>query len=376
MSHIVLLIVILIATVVAAGTLFFSIRNKRADSPGRPRPTTESFYAPAGGGFGVRRRQEKDPELAAQVIEIPCTGYEVPDPIRLVNDVDKVLMDLMKESYEIPSAVVELSTLLRDPETGVKKVTAYAATDPVLSARILQVANSPAFGSSTIKSLSHAIAFLGFNQVWLLATQIMTARSFRNIMSIDPKELNVMWIHSALTATCAQRLLLDFGLIAHPMGSMVMTAALFHDMGKFFLTGLSPSEQDANDGAKPPLVRELAEYGTDHCRVGLLLTTFWKLPEEICTLVAYHHHGAFGNWTDIPASLRRFAMIITLSDHLAHLWTSGGNASQEAECVYAMPETIFSTLDLRPPARDLLTRELKHDLVATERIIREAGGHV
>lgn len=370
MSQSFFLILAGIVAVFAAVILLFVTRGgSTASGAGAVRPQTAGrgmaprLSAQAAGASKAKASQ------APQVVEIACAGIEAPNPMREMTDVDKVVMDLIEETYDIPSAVVELSTLLQDPETGARKVAEYASTDPVLSAMILRAANSPAFGRSGVKSLPHAVTYLGFNQIWLIANQLMADRSLRHVMTIRQEELLALWRHSAFTAACARHILLGMGLAGDPLAPVTITSALFHDVGKFFLKGIDPEARVANDG--PPILGEIATYGMDHCRIGLLLATHWGLPEQISTLVAYHHHAAFANLEEIPASLRRYAAIITLSDHVARLWEA---EETPGIVVYAMPEPVFFFTGLAPPAHLLLTRQLRHELRTTAKVIEEAQG--
>jgi len=365
-----LLILAGIAAVLAAVFLLFVRRGGSPASGARAvRPHTAGRGMDPHLSAQVGHPTPAEAPPAPQVVEITCEGLEAPNPMREMTDVDKVVMDLIKETYDIPSAVVELSTLLQDPETGARKVAEYASTDPVLSAMILRAANSPAFGRGGIKSLPHAITYLGFNQIWLIANQLMVDRSLRHVMTIGQEELLALWRHSALTAACARHILLGMGLAGDPLAPVTITSALFHDVGKFFLKGIDPDAQVAQDG--PPILGEIAAYGMDHCRIGLLLATHWRLPEQISTLVAYHHHTAFANREEIPHSLRRYAAVITLSDHMAHLWEA---EETPGIVVYVMPEPIFFFTGLAPPAHLLLTRQLRHELRTTAKVIEEAQG--
>ena len=120
-------------------------------------------------------KQSDEPDELIEVID--CSSIEIPSPERPYTKIDAVLIDFIRQGVELPSAVLELSRLLQDPDVGARQVSEVASTDPVLSARLLRIVNSPAFSTGKIRSLQQAIALLGFNQVWILVNQMLTARS-------------------------------------------------------------------------------------------------------------------------------------------------------------------------------------------------------
>ena len=319
----------------------------------------------------------ENPKQSDELIEvIDCSSIEIPSPERPYTEIDAVFIDLIRQGVELPSAVIELSRLLQDPDAGAKQVSEVASTDPVLSARLLRIVNSPAFSTGKIRSLQQAIALLGFNQVWILVNQMLTARSIQHVTNLDNRDIRSLWRHAAATATCAKHLILKLGYVNSPKGSMVLTCALLHDMGKFIIRGFETHHVnqetlvDSESSCLPSIMMENASLGIDHCRAGFLLTTYWKLPEEICTTIAYHHHGSFSNWEDCPKHVREQVLLVALSDLMANI--AGYYEANPVAC--EVSATLTDVLGLKVPVRDLITRELKRDLKRTEMLIKEAIG--
>ncbi|MCK4789305.1 MAG: HDOD domain-containing protein, partial [Desulfobacteraceae bacterium] len=169
-------------------------------------------------------------------------------------------------------------------------------------------------------------------------------------------------------------LLLKLGYAKSPKGSMVLTCALLHDMGKFILKGFETHHVnqetlvDSESSCLPSIMMENASLGIDRCRVGFLLTTYWKLPEEICTTIAYRHHGSFSNWEDCPKHVREQVLLVALSDLMANI--AGYYEANPVVC--EVSAKLTDVLGLKVPVRDLITRELRRDLKRTEMLIQEA----
>ncbi len=301
-----------------------------------------------------------------------------PSPERPITDEDAALIDIIRQSPELPSAIMELSHLLRDPESSIKRIVQLISTDPVLSSKVLRVVNSAAFCTQKITSLQHAVVILGFNELWILVNQLLANSALRSIAEISPSDMKSLWRHAAATATCAKHVLYHAGSISNEIGPTVITCSLLHDVGKFLLRGLGPSDEPASseseEGQEPcttvSVVKEDLYYGIDHCRMAYLLTTYWKLPEILCTTISYHHHPSFSNWEDIPRHAKLPVALVALSDMLAN---GAGYWDSEPCAMKIHPEMLKAIgLDKDWSLNKLLTKDLIQDLRDTERLIETA----
>jgi len=296
-----------------------------------------------------------------------------PSPERPITDEDAALIDIIRQSPELPSAIMELSHLLRDPETSIKKIVQLVSTDPVLSSKVLRVVNSAAFCTQKITSLQHAVIILGFNELWILVNQLLAQSALGSLAEIPPSQIKSLWRHAAATATCAKHVLFHAGNITNDIGPTVITCSLLHDVGKFLLRGLSSGKQEA-ESSEPcqqvSVVKEDQFYGIDHCRMAYLLTTYWKLPEILCTTISYHHHPSFANWADIPAHARLPAVLVALSDMLANV----AGYWDDSPCTMQIHPDILEAvgLDKGLNLNKLLTKSLQQDLKDTEKLIEAA----
>ncbi len=274
-------------------------------------------------GMATYQAAPPDETPESKVPVVSCKGYTVPSPERPVTDTDAVIVDLIRQAPELPSAVLELSRALRDPDADLHEIVELVSTDPVLSAKILRVTNSAAYSLQKITSLQQAIVLLGFQNIWVLVNQLMTSRLLQPFARIEKDEMAVLWRHAAAVAVCAKRILLTAGYATSEVGPTVLTCALMHDVGKFLLRGLQPvrSEKDDLDGNPenilPTVMDEEKRYGINHCRLGYLLSTYWKLPEQVCTSIGYHHHASFDNYNEIPRHVLPIVAMVALSDSVA-----------------------------------------------------------
>ncbi len=322
---------------------------------------------------------EQGDDVPGPVMEIDCSGHEAQNPERPITDTDAVVIDLIRQAPELPSAVLELSRILRDPTVNIKKIVELVRTDPVLSAKLLRVVNSAAVGRGRITSLQQAVVLLGFNNVWILVNQMLTSSSVKPLARLDGRVIRSLWRHAAASAVCAKYILFHTGLITSEIGATVLTCSLLHDMGKFLLRGLKPqrshdpvSPVSGDSHVLPPVITENVDYGIDHCRLGYLLTTYWSLPEEICSVIGYHHHAAFDNWEEIPRHVRRITALVAVSDNLANLL--GYNETEGMRLNYRLSPHVLQNLGYsgRMPTDYVSDVELMRDLSRMDTLVSDA----
>lgn len=180
----------------------------------------------------------------------------------------------------IPKIIALLLNELDQPEPDLRKISQLINTDPVLTSRLLQLANSAQFQfSSQISSVSQALALMGLNQVRSLATAAAVAGAFRTIAGVD---MHQFWRYS-----------LNVAKLARTLGGMVrlnqpaaFTAGLIHALGELVLHTSLPAEMAALDQKTDllSLKRASAEHkllGFTYADVGAGFAQSWLFPASI-----------------------------------------------------------------------------------------------
>jgi HD-like signal output (HDOD) protein len=104
----------------------------------------------------------------------------------------------------IPAVVQRLIVALRDPDVDTRKLGEALAKDPVLSAKVLRLANSSFFGGQrSMASIDAAIALVGVQALNRLIIASGVSAAFPEIPGID---LPGFWRDALLAATAAQKL--------------------------------------------------------------------------------------------------------------------------------------------------------------------------
>ncbi len=247
-----------------------------------------------------------------------------------VQDVIDGYLERVHELKVIPEVALRLQQTARSDRATPKTLERLIRTDPVLSARILKLANSPLYGvSREVTSLARAIHLLGFEVVTDLALALAFTTQAR---SSGPLAL-ASWEHCVRTA-CAARLLAD----PQPDISQdhAFTAGLLTDVGRLLLFGLEP--ESARElfmaGSPPRLAEERAALGFDHAQLAATFLRRWGLPESTCHVVERHHHlpGA-------DCDVWRLHAVVHLADHAALASWDGTGGAALASQVEAHPLT-------------------------------------
>lgn len=193
------------------------------------------------------------------------------------------LNDLLASELALPSIPKIIALLLNEldqDEPDLRKVTQLINTDPVLTARLLQIANSAQFQlSNRIGGVSEALALLGLGQVRTLATAAAVAGAFRSIPGIDLPEF---WRYSLDVAKLSRSLA---GMVRQNQ-QVAFTAGLVHAVGELVLHLGLPQAMPKLNAVVAPLSLKRGKAETDllgfcFAEVGAGFARKWQFPQKI-----------------------------------------------------------------------------------------------
>ncbi len=192
-----------------------------------------------------------------------------------------------------PPVLVALLQKLNDENYTIDDLVSLIEEDVALSAKILAVANSPAYrGTSEITSVRTAAVRLGFDEIKDIS---MVAIISSSLSSLTIPNLGRFWIHSLAVGYTAQVLARRAGRKFPPrLKGYLFTAGLLHDLGSLVLYHLFSKEVQILYDRLPETdltMYQLEEesLGIDHAEVGAYVARHWKLPEAIREAIAFHH---------------------------------------------------------------------------------------
>lgn len=248
---------------------------------------------------------------------------------------------LMKQPLSLPTvpkiAARLISTFDQD-EVDLQDIARCISTDPVLTAKLLKVANSAFFGlSRAASSVSDAINVLGLVKVRALVLGTILDVSFH---SVPGMKLEQFWRYSLNTATLARTICLPLRIDENT----AFTAGLLHGIGELIMhAGMPEAMCELNQHVDPLALRrgeaETAMFGYTFADVGASLARSWKFPKRIVDAIE-HQLTPFenGNYEPISGAI-----------HLA-AWRCRAEESNLSgnQLVNTYPDTIGIALGVDP----------------------------
>lgn len=143
------------------------------------------------------------------------------------------------------TATLQIKKMLEDPDCDLDAVTRLIQADPLLSVKIVAVANSVVFNRSgkKITSVSSAVTLLGLRTVRNLAMAVIT----QQLAGTQSKSELVaqLWKHSAHVAALAQVIARK---ISHQDPDTAMFAGIIHEISWFYLLSREKAYPGLIDG--------------------------------------------------------------------------------------------------------------------------------
>jgi HD-like signal output (HDOD) protein/ActR/RegA family two-component response regulator len=199
----------------------------------------------------------------------------------------------MRALPSFPRIYLDIIREIESPNSSIQGIAQIIAKDPGITAKILQVVNSAAFGlPEKISDPVDAVQQLGMTTVRSLA---LSAQVFSNFKPGKLQHFSVesLWSHLMKCGDLSRAIMRREH--ADPAEAEdAFTAGMLHDMGKLMLADSLPDEfQKALMLAakqKIPLAEaELEIFGATDTGLASYLFGLWGLPAAIVEAVAFHH---------------------------------------------------------------------------------------
>ncbi len=190
----------------------------------------------------------------------------------------------------LSGTIAELMNLTQSDDSSISQIADVIKRDVGLSAAIMRITNSSAFGLlRKITSIDQAVLLLGFTAVRNVALAVGIVDLF------SPSEssfLSKIWQRSILSGIAARELCSLSGNKNH---EDAFTSGLLYDIGLIAFYAFDKElayqliERMESDG-RLSLAEERELLGIDHIEVGGLLAEKWGLPDNIRLSILNHHN--------------------------------------------------------------------------------------
>ncbi|MBI3646180.1 MAG: HDOD domain-containing protein [Acidobacteriales bacterium] len=256
-----------------------------------------------------------------------------------------------------PAVALRALNVLSGTDTSLKELCDLIRPDPVFSAEILRIANSPLVAfSKEITSVLQASMLLGFRRLRRLVITV-GLRSYLDNSSTPL--LRSCWRHSVACAMVAERTA-RWNSIDR---DFAYTAGILHDIGRVALATIGSQAyacliERETDQAWDVLQSERELFGMDHCQAGRLLVTAWKLPEEFIEITSHHHDPV----THVEDATEVIRLSCLLADALGFAVVRRGCPRSSEEVLAEFPESVRRHL----PSAEELASEIAKEISVIE----------
>jgi len=182
----------------------------------------------------------------------------------------------------LPEVALRVRDVVEDEGVSANQIAEIIAQDAALSARLIQVANSPLYrGRQEIDRLSMVVSRLGSKLVRNLVTSQVMKQMFQATNEAVDQRLRAVWEHSVQVAAIARVLAGQCKLVSP---DQAMLAGLIHDIGILPILYRAEERDDILD--TPGLLDEL--ISRLHTRIGGAILEHWKFPASLVAVAAEH----------------------------------------------------------------------------------------
>ncbi len=226
----------------------------------------------------------------------------------------------IRELATLPHVTTEVLSMLERTDVSIRQLSKIIETDPAITAKLLQIANSPFYGvRARVGNVQQAMALLGISEVSNLLLSLSLFSALYNSSNNSLGLMEQFWKHSTSVGFVARSLSKKVGL-AHQERDFV--GGLLHDIGKLILIQYFPDDmgkiiQKVHDEGISDIEAEKSVLEFTHQDIGVILAERWKLPVELIEIIKYHHEPQFAekNPTLVAA--------VHLADLLSQIWGMG-----------------------------------------------------
>jgi len=213
-------------------------------------------------------------------------------PVNTAAALEAVLARI-KEISTLPHIALAVIDVAKRPDAGAADLKAVVEGDPALSARVVRMVNSAAFGvRTTVTNLHQAISFLGFNQVRNLAMTASVSEIFKKDAEIGAYKRSGLWRHMVSVGIGSRLVARRLGLHAFEDAFL---AGLLHDIGIILIDQHLHDDFEqlmhrvTHGSVLTELEREI--LGFDHCQLGERVAEEWRFPVATRAAIRWHHQS-------------------------------------------------------------------------------------
>lgn len=237
-----------------------------------------------------------------------------------------------------PAIAVKILNAVQEDDAALVELGEIISTDPALTAKMLQAANSSLFAcNGEITSINRAMSVLGTNIIKNIALSFVIAAEL-NENGNTGFDYDDFWKRSVTAAISAELL----SKTVQFKNDDIFVTALLQDIGMLVIAMTKGDEYNrllkesrTLDANLIHLEKDL--YGFDHQQVGYALLLNWRIPESISEPILYHHQPE-----NAPENYRKSDELLNFGQQLAAIY----NESQTSEKARLLQKKLTEHFDI------------------------------
>ncbi len=211
-------------------------------------------------------------------------------PNRVMTSVKEQILEEVQFLPTLPSNIMDLIDLCKDPESQIVNIADRIITDPSITADVLKLANSASMGSvKRTDDVTVAVKNIGMLN---LEELLLTAGAKKILMQRFAAFVDV-WTHCQKTAVYAAYIAKKYNL--KQMARYVYMSGLLHDLGKIILLSIGKditgkiADLLSDKAIQATTLVEEISIGISHATIGSMMTQKWHFPEYLTEIIDNHH---------------------------------------------------------------------------------------
>ena len=229
------------------------------------------------------------------------------------------LDQLIRESERIepvPQVIHQLMDLVDDPDVPVSEISELILYEPVVTANLLKLANSAAFGfKKKVDSVHAAVVLLGLKRVVEIVVLNSVTKPLKSAQQGYGLEAGQLWKQSVSCALMASAVAEAIGL---PEKHIVFTAALLKDIGVIVLDrhlgeSMAAIRMAMESDGLSLVAAERQVLGLDHAQLGGRIAENWNFSETLAKTIQDHHLN------DEMAAIPKETAMVYLADSMCSM---------------------------------------------------------
>ena len=226
-----------------------------------------------------------------------------------------------------PKVLLDFQQEMARDDPDFNRIARIVASDVALTAAVLRVSNSPAYGlSRRAETLGQALNMLGLKQIGVMVSGLVLRKALRT----DGPQLTRFWDVSAKRSWALAAL--TRGLRGVDI-DVAQTYGLFCDVGIPLLmqrfAGYGATLQRCNTEPTRSFTEvEQDEHHTDHALIGALMARSWGVSQTVCLAIRLHHDYSVFREMQLPETVARLIAMGLIAERAIQTF-AGMNASTE-----------------------------------------------